>query len=148
MGEGWVNVDTRTEAGSSYELRRSADGWDIVVDGHPVMSSGGPRLERAIVELALAPWGPRDDLTVLLAGLGMGLLLRALLDDAHVKRVVVVENVEAIVSWASGPLAELNGGALADRRVQLVHGELFEYLRDPDPTTRERPSGYSILVLD
>src|SRR5882672_10324199 len=124
MGDGGANVDARTEAGSTYELRLGPDGWNILVDGEVAMSSGGPRLEQAIVELAVAPWGPRDDLTVLVAGLGMGLLVRALLDQAHVRRVEVVENVETIIGWASGPLAELNRAALADRRVQLVHREL------------------------
>src|SRR5262245_6487680 len=144
MADGGVYVDGCTEAGSSYELRRSAEGWDIVVDGRVAMSSTGPRLERAIVGLPVAPWGARDDRTVLLAGLGMGFLLRALLDDSHVERIDVIENVATIIAWASGPLGELNGDALADRRVQLINRELFEYLRDPDPTTRERPSGYSI----
>src|SRR5262249_40606870 len=110
--------------------------------------SGGPRLETAIADLALTPWGTRDDLTVLLAGLGLGLLLRALLDHAQVKHVDVVEHSSTITEWARGPLASLNGGALEDKRVPLIARELFAYLRDPDPATGSRPTGYSILILD
>jgi spermidine synthase len=148
MALGGVVIEARTEAGSRYELCRSGPDWQIVVDGRLAMSPGGPRLEQAIVELAVAPWGTRDDLTVLLAGLGMGFLLRALLDRPQVRHVNVLEHSAAVVEWAEGPLAGLNGGALADRRVRRIQRELFDYLREPDPATGARPTGAAILVLD
>jgi spermidine synthase len=148
MVSGGVVIDARTESGSRYELRRRGPDWEIVVDGRLAMSSTGPRLEQAIVELAVAPWATRDDLTVLLAGLGMGFLLRALLDQPQVRQVDVVEHSAAVVDWAEGPLAELNGGALADRRVRRIRRELLDYLREPDPATNARPTGAAILVLD
>jgi len=143
-----AQVDEKTEGGTRYELMRRGPDWDIVIDGRLAMSSGGPRLEPAIVDLALTPWGARDDLTVLLAGLGLGLLLRALLDHPQVRRVDVIEHSATIVSWADGPLASLNGEALRDKRSKLISRELFAYLRDPDPATGTRPTGYSILILD
>lgn len=143
-----AQVDEKLEGGARYELLRRGPDWDILIDGRLAMSSGGPRLEAAIVDLALTPWGTRDDLTVLLAGLGLGLLLRALLDHPQVKHVDVIEHSSTITAWASGPLASLNGGALEDKRVKLIARDLFAYLRDPDPTTGARPSGYSILILD
>lgn len=143
-----AQVDEKLEAGARYELLRRGGDWDILIDGRLAMSSDGPRLEAAIVDLALTPWGTRDDLTVLLAGLGLGLLLRALLDHPQVKHVDVVEHSSTITAWASGPLASLNGGALDDKRVKLIARDLFAYLRDPDPATGARPTGYSILILD
>src|SRR5262249_17086266 len=143
-----AQVDEKLEAGARYELMRRGADWDIFIDGRLAMSSGGPRLESAIVDLALTPWGARDDLTVLLAGLGLGLLLRALLDHPQVKHVDVVEHSATITGWARGQLASLNGDALEDKRVKLIPRELFAYLRDPDPTTGARPTGYSILILD
>src|SRR5262249_28867444 len=142
-----AQVDEKLEAGARYELIQRGADWDIFVDGRLSMSSGGPRLETAIADLALTPWGTRDDLTVLLAGLGLGLLLRALLDHAQVKHVDVVEHSSTITEWARGPLASLNGGALEDKRVTLIARELFAYLRDPDPATGSRPTGYSFLIL-
>jgi spermidine synthase len=143
-----AQVDEQTEAGARYELMRRGPDWDILIDGRLAMSSAGPRLEAAIVDLALTPWGTRDDLTVLVAGLGLGILLRALLDHPQVKHVDVVEHSATITAWARGPLASLNGAALEDKRVTLVGRELFAYLRDPDPRTGARPTGYSILILD
>jgi spermidine synthase len=86
-----ARIDGRSEAGSVYELVRRGEGFDIVVDGQPVMRSSEARIEKELVDLALAPWEQRDDVTVLLAGLGMGLTLRALLDRPQVKQVRVVE---------------------------------------------------------
>src|SRR5215470_8339253 len=129
MGDVVVPVDERTEAGSSYLLRRHGADWDIVVDGRLAMSTRGARVEDAVVELALTPWGPRDDLGILLAGLGMGLTLRALLARPQVKRVEVVEVSTTIVDWARGPLAALNGGAASEGRVSLVARDLLAHLR-------------------
>ena len=143
-----VPVAARIEAGASYVLEQSGLDWDIRVDGKLAMSTRGPRLEVAIIDLALTPWGTRDDVTVLLAGLGMGLLLRAILDRPHVKHVDVVESSATIIEWARGPLAARNGGALADSRVAVLPRELLAYLKESDPATGQRPTGYSILILD
>jgi spermidine synthase len=150
MEDAAARVDVRTEAGLLYELTfdRRGDVWAVLVDGHVAMSSSGPRLESAIVDLAITPWAGRDDLTVLLAGLGMGQLLRALLDHAQVKHVVVVEHSPTILSWNQGPLAALNGSAVVDKRVSVVEKELFAYLRDVDATTGARPTGYAVVILD
>jgi predicted membrane-bound spermidine synthase len=143
-----MSVAERVEAGAVYELRQRGADWDIVLDGKLAMSTRGPRLEEAIIDLALTPWGTRDDVTVLLAGLGMGVLLRAILDRPHIKHVDVVEVSPTIIEWARGPLASLNGGALADGRVTVLPRDLLSHLRDADPATGQRPTGYSILILD
>jgi predicted membrane-bound spermidine synthase len=138
----------RVEAGTKYELLKRGTDWDILVNGSLAMSTRGPRLEDAIIDLALTPWGARDDVTVLLAGLGMGLLLRKVLDRPHVRHVDVVESSPTIVEWARGPLAALNGAALADSRVAVLPRDLLAHLKEPDPKTGQRPTGYSILILD
>jgi spermidine synthase len=141
-------VDKRTEAGATWELVARDGAWDIVVDGQPVMRSTETRVENELVDLALAPWQQRDDVLVLLAGLGMGLTLRALLDRPQVKHVTVVEQSPTVVAWAKDQLAALNGGALADRRVELHVGELGAWLRGPDDGETPRPGGFFVLILD
>jgi spermidine synthase len=143
-----IEVERRTEGGALYQLMNRGDAWDIFVDGQIAMSSAGAHLEPEIADLAITPWGARDDLTVLLAGLGMGLTLRALLDRPHVRHVDVVEMSTTVMAWAAGPLASLNGNALADKRVRVIQRELGEYLREPDPETGQRPGGWFILILD
>jgi len=143
-----AEVDEQREGDAVYRLERRGGVWDIAVDGQLVMSSAGPRLEADVADLAITPWGARDDLTVLVAGLGMGLLVRALLDRPHVRHVDVVEISQTITAWAAGPLAPLNGAVLADKRVRLIAREACEYLREPEAETGTRPGGWSILILD
>jgi spermidine synthase len=140
--------DTRTEAGTTWQLLRRGDGWEIAVDGQAVMRSTAARLEKELVDLALAPWEQRDDLVVLLAGLGMGLTLRALLDRPQIKQVTVVERSAAVLAWAKDQLAPLNGGACADRRVSVVVGEVAAYLRGGADPEAPRPGGFFVLILD
>jgi spermidine synthase len=143
-----TEVDERREGAATYRLERRGSRWDIAVDGQLVMSTAGPRIETEIADLAITPWGARDDLTVLVAGLGMGLLVRALLDRPHIRHVDVVEISATISAWAAGPLAPLNGGALGDKRVRVLAREACAYLREPDADTGARPGGWSILALD
>jgi spermidine synthase len=143
MADVVTEIDRRTEGGSVYALQARAGGFDILVDGQLAMRSGAPRLEHELVDLALTPWGARDDMTVLLGGLGMGLTLRALLDMPHVKQVEVVEHSATIVEWAGGPLAALNGGATSDKRVTVVQRELATHLR-----AREGAGTSFVAILD
>jgi len=148
MADVVAQVDRRTEGGSVYELQRRDGGFDIVVDGQLTMRSSGGRIDKEIVDLAIAPWETRDDLTVLLAGLGMGLTLRELLDRPQVKQVDVVEHSQTLVDWARGELAPANGGALQDKRVRVITRELGEFLRSPASESGPRPGGWFVVLFD
>ena len=112
-------LDRRVEDGATIELVQRGEAFDVLVDGRRVMRSDVRRAEKQLVELALAPLGQRDDITVVLAGLGMGFTLRALLDAPGVQRVDVVEASRAVIEWEARHFAGLNGDALKDPRVQL-----------------------------
>jgi spermidine synthase len=146
MADQVAEVERRSEGGAVYALQRRGDAYDILVDGQLAIRSAEPRIDREIADLALAPWEQRDDVTVLLGGLGMGLTLRALLDRPQVKQVDVIEHSQTVVDWCGGPLAALNGGALADRRVRVTVRELGELLREPRGA--DRPPGWFVVLLD
>ena len=154
MADELADVERRSEGGSTYELHRrrgpseGGDAFDVVVDGQVTVRSAGARVDAELVDLALAPWQTRDELTVLLAGLGMGLTLRAVLDRAQVRQVDVVEHAQTMIDWAMGPLAQLNGGALADKRVKVHVGELGAFLREPGETEGNRRTGWFVVLLD
>jgi spermidine synthase len=141
----WAELDRRVEPdGRLLTLHRRGEQYEIRIDGRPVVQSG-ERSERALAELALAPLTGRDDLTVLLAGLGVGRILRALLDSPAVRRVDVIEGSAAIAEWAAGPLAGLNRDALQDPRVHLHQKELSLVLKAHQQTGQE---GWLALILD
>jgi spermidine synthase len=110
------------------------------------MSSACRRSERALAELALTPLGGRDDLRVLVAGLGVGHTLRAVLDWPGLVSVDVVEISDAVVEWNRRHFAALNGNALEDPRVRVHTMDLARFIGDP-PSFGE-PEGWLALLLD
>jgi predicted membrane-bound spermidine synthase len=145
-------IDRRVEEGGLVELVRRGEALDVLQDGRRVMRSDARRNEQQLVELALAPLGQRDDITVVLAGLGMGFTLRALLDAPGVQRVDVVEGSRAIIDWEARHFAALNGDALADKRVTVHALDLAAFLKGVKAISIARPGdageGWLALVLD
>ncbi len=137
------------EAGRVLELHRRGEAYDVIIDGKIAFQSDQRRSERSLVELALAPLRGRDDVAVLLAGLGMGYALRALL-DYQVKRVDVVESSKAILDWNARFFAALNGDALKDPRVKLHATDLATFLKQVRlAAPGELPTeGWLALILD
>jgi spermidine synthase len=143
-------LDRRLEDGATVELVQRGDAFDVLVDGRRVMRSDARRAEKQLVELALAPLGQRDDITVVLAGLGMGFTLRALLDAPGVTRVDVVEASRAVLDWDARHFAGLNGDARKDPRVTLHALDLAAFLKALRTHQVAPPSGdgWLALVLD
>lgn len=127
--------------GEGLILRRSGGGFEILV--HPSTTggegAGAPRLlmssaiRRCEGELANSVMGPlrdRTDITILLAGLGMGYTLSAILASQRVIRVDVVEHSAAIIEWNRSHLSTLHHEPpLADARVHVHQMGLSDYLR-------------------
>jgi spermidine synthase len=125
-------VERKVEAsGATLELQRRGEALDVVLDGRRMVASDARRSEQSLLELAVAPLRGRDDVTVLVAGLGMGFTVRAALDAPGVKvaRVDVVEQSEAMIEWEARHFCALNGDALKDPRVRLHHADLATFLK-------------------
>ncbi|WP_010471782.1 MULTISPECIES: polyamine aminopropyltransferase [Streptomyces] len=112
------------------------------------------RYHESLVHPALA--GKRS--SVLVLGGGDALALREVLRYDDVAEVTLVDLDPAVTRLARtfGPLVDLNGRALADRRVRVVHADAFTWLRDarhrydavvvdfPDPDTAALAKLYSV----
>jgi spermidine synthase len=134
------------EDGQTLSLWERGGALEVEVDGRVAFASDRRGPDDAIAELATAPWAMRDDISVLLAGLGSGFLLRALLARPGVARVDVVEASPAVIAWEAQHFAVLNGGASGDARVRVHHGELAAFVQAARPDAP--PDGWSILVVD
>jgi hypothetical protein len=143
-------IDRRvTPDGNEIALVRRGTEFEIIYDGQFLMASDRRRSERELATLALAPLGQRNDSTVLVAGLGMGHTLRAVLDTAGVIRVDVVEVSEAVIDWNKQHFGALNGNALGDPRVHLHHADLMSFLkRMRYEPIEEVKDGWLALLLD
>jgi spermidine synthase len=97
----------------------------ILVDRDELMSTRMSGSEEALATLAAQHLGARKGQRWLIGGYGMGFTLRAALkvlpSDAE---VTVAELVPEIVDWARGPMAELTGDCLEDKRLRLVIGDV------------------------
>jgi spermidine synthase len=124
-------VDRQIEDGSTYELQRRGEAYEVLVDGRLLLATDAPRNARSLVELALAPFAGRDDVRVLLGGLGAGHTARELVCRPEVAHVDAVEVSRTIINWQ----LRYFGAVTNDPRVSIHAVDLATYLRQPRSDT-------------
>src|SRR5439155_20221236 len=146
-------LDRRVEDdGVPIELFRRGNAYEVWRDGRRVIASDARRSEQSLVELAVGPLRGRDDVSILVAGLGMGFSLRAALDAPGCKivRVDVIERSQAIIDWNEQHFAQLNSDAGKDPRVKVHHADPAAFLKQVRLGAGEDlpPEGWFAVVLD
>lgn len=113
---------------------------ELRVNGVFVMDTRETSTERALATRALAAAaGPRR---VLVGGLGLGFTARALLDDARVERVDVVEIEEPVVRWMRDGIVPHGPALLTDERLRVV-------VADVRAAVSSAPAAsYDLVLLD
>jgi spermidine synthase len=117
--------------------------YSIDVDGKTLMSSREHGSEEELARLAIGAWKGRGAPRVLVGGLGMGFTLRAVLDALPARSGALVEVAEvfpSVVAWNRGPLRDLAGRPLADRRVHVHEADVGWHL--------DGGRKYDIVLLD
>lgn len=112
-------------------LRRVGVDFEVIANGVFLMDTRNGESERLLVSVAadLVPGTAR----MLIGGLGVGYSLRAALDHPGVGEIVVVEREPSVIRWnRTGPLREVHGDALADRRVTIVEADLVQWMSETD----------------
>jgi spermidine synthase len=140
----WTLLDTAPIPGSAEQLRLLQRGteFSIKLGQGLLMGSRMRGSEEALARLGCAKVAAAERPRVLIGGLGMGFTLRATLALLGPKaKVVVAELVPAVVAWGRGPLADLSGNSLADRRVTI-------HERDVGCVIHAEPAGYDAILLD
>lgn len=141
-----TSIARADEDGARVELFEREGAFDVEIGGRVVVATDRQHANQAFAELALALWAGRDDITVILGGLGSGLLLKEVLAGPGLVRVDVVEASASIIAWEREHFAALNGGASADPRVRVHHGELAAFVQAPHPDGPE--DGWSGILID
>jgi spermidine synthase len=135
-------VDTaEIPGGGLLHLMRCGPDFSIQFGEDELMGSQAFDSEEALATLACRRMGKQRD-RVLIGGLGMGFTLGAALSVLpESATIVVAELVPKVVTWASGPLAHLFGGHLADPRVSLE-------IRDVHDVIASAPGKFDAILLD
>ena len=119
----------QTPDGGKMELYQHDQDFLIKINGQELMNSRHHESEQELARLGCANLASSKAPQVLIGGLGMGYTLRQTLDmlgpTAH---VVVSELIPAVVEWNRQYLKDLNGGALDDKRAELITGDIFQLL--------------------
>lgn len=96
--------------------------------------------EQALAEAALAQ--VEQPRAVVVAGLGLGFTMHAVLADQRVEKVAVVEIEQALVDWMRAGTIPHGPALLADERVTVVVADIGEAMAEA------RPASYDLILLD
>ncbi len=125
-----------------WTLRQRDNEFMVQADGKILMTSRRHGSEEILAQVGCARINA-DKPRVLVGGLGFGFTLRAALDVLpHVAEVTVCELIPAVVDWnRDSQLADMNGHALDDDRVQLELGDIQRTLSNNRGT-------YDAILID
>ena len=139
----WTLLGTATiPGGGELRLMQRGTEFSIKLDGNELMNSRLSGSEQLLATLTCELIATRNRARLLIGGLGMGFTLRAALNklpqDAHID---VAELVPAVIAWARGPMAEIFGQSLSDRRVHVQQTDVGALIKADTST-------YDAILLD
>lgn len=100
------------------------DVYEAKLDDEFLMSSLFTVSEIALADLALSSLHG-SELDVVVGGLGLGYTAEAVLRDARVRSLHVIEALEEVIGWHRRGLLPVSHGLTSDPRCTLVVGDLF-----------------------
>ncbi len=123
------------------EVVTGQDVYEIKLGEEFLMSSLFTASEVALSKLGVeAVEG--DHLDIIVGGLGLGYTAKAALDETRVGSLLIVEYLDAVISWHEEGLLPLGSELLSDPRTRVVQGDFFAMSRsdvgfDPDLPSRQ-----------
>jgi spermidine synthase len=119
---------------------------EVTLDHELLMSSFVTDSERALAREGLEHH-PGSDLRVLIGGLGLGYTAREVLvaGGARVARVEVVELLPTVIGWVERGLVPLSEELAADPRLEVLQGDVYEWLARAPDASDER---WDLVLID
>jgi len=133
--------------------RLIADGkdiWEIKLNDGYLMSSQFVDGEIALADFALAMTSG-EDLDVVVGGLGLGYTAQAVLRDARIARLTVIELIPQVIQWHRDHLLPLGKSLTDDPRCILRQGDFFALAQAPegfDAADRDRLHDAIVIDID
>jgi spermidine synthase len=124
------------------------DVYEVRLGEEYLMSSAFTVAERELANRAL-DMVRREDLRVLVGGLGLGYTAAEALRDRRVRELVVVEALGAVIDWHARHLLPASESVAADPRCRMVEGDFFALARSESLTGAGGPDEpYDAILLD
>ncbi len=128
----YEELDFRTTPLGDLLLRRrqspqlpGVDIFEVKLGDYFLMSSLFHEAEHQLSKLGLAEV-EGDDLEVVVGGLGLGYTAVSALEETRVKRLIVIDYLEAVIEWHQQKLVPLGEPLSTDPRCELRHADFFE----------------------
>ena len=112
------------------ELRSGDDIYEIKLGDEFLMSSQFTEGEIALARLGLETL-PGSGLDIVVGGLGLGYTANAVLTDARVRSLIVVDALPEVIDWHGEGLLPFGARLSADPRCRLREGDFFRIVGDP-----------------
>jgi spermidine synthase len=146
MTRPWRTIDEEiTDEGTMILLQQGEGDFIIRMDHYILMTSRYSLSEVALGQQACRNLASHASPRVLVAGLGMGFTLRAVIDVLGPGAEVVVAELNPVVAeWCRGPLAKLTDSCLDDSRIKLCITDVNNVI---STAVRERRP-FDAIVLD
>jgi spermidine synthase len=127
-------------------LTSGVDIYEIKLGDEYLMSSQFTSAEIELARLGLAAL-PRENLDVVVGGLGLGYTAVAALENPRVRSLVVVDALAEVIEWHQQGLLPLGQQLTADPRCRLVHGDFFAMSDSSDGFDSKTPGRRFDAVL-
>lgn len=128
--------------------------YEVKLNDDFLMSSLFTEAEIQLSRLGLAALKERNhkqDLDIVVGGLGLGYTAVAVLEDMSVKSLRVIDVMEAVINWHQQGLVPLGEKLTSDPRCTLVHADFFEVAISPggfDPADPDQLVHAVLLDID
>ena len=156
MSRNFEELDYRPTAMGVLSLRRrrrpssDVDIYEIKLGDEFLMSSQYTVAEIELARLGLAALS-RENLDVVVGGLGLGYTARAVLENSGVRSLIVVDALAEVIEWHERGLLPLGKHLTVDPRCRLVNGDFFAMAHSTDgfdKSTRGRRFDAVLVDID
>lgn len=158
MSARFQELDYRQTPLGELSLRRrrdpasGADVHEIKLNDEFLMSSLFTVAEVELARLALAELSreeSREDLRVVVGGLGLGYTAQTVLEHESVGSLVVVDALNEVIEWHQQGLIPAGQALAADPRCRLLHGDFFALLRSGEGFDPQAPGSlFDAIIVD
>jgi len=131
MSRAFEEIDHQTTPLGDISLRRrlepvlQVDIWEVKLGDEFLMSSLFTASEEAVATLGLEACSGRDELDVVVGGLGLGYTAVTALADDRVTRLQVIEALPEVIGWHRDGRVPLGDQLANDGRCTLRQGDFF-----------------------